>query len=106
MEGHISIVAYKPKEGKVEALQQLMRQHHSILKSQGLVTDRASVMMEAKDGTIIEVFEWKSDAAIEQAHTNPEVLKMWGVYAEACDFIPIGQVEEAAHVFSGFKPFQ
>ena len=106
MEGHISIVAYKPKEGKAEALQQLMRQHYSILKSQGLVTDRASVMMEAKDGTIIEVFEWKSDAAIEQAHTNPEVLKLWGNYAEACDFIPIGQVEEAAHVFSGFKPFQ
>lgn len=106
MEGHISIVAYKPKEGKTEALHQLMRVHYSILKSQALVTDRVSIMMEAKDGTIIEIFEWKSDAAIEQAHTNPEVLKLWGNYAEACDFIPIGQVEEAAHVFSGFKPFQ
>ena len=106
MEGHISIVAYKPKEGKTEALQELMRHHYLILKSQGLVTDRAPVMMEAKDGTIIEVFEWKSDSAVEQAHTNPEVLKLWGGYAEACDFIPIGQVEEAAHVFSGFKPFQ
>ncbi len=106
MEGHISIVAYKPKPGKEEALQQLMRKHYPTLQSQGLVTDRATVMMEAKDGTIIEVFEWKSDAAIEQAHTNPEVLKMWGAYAEVCDFIPVGQVEESANVFSGFKPFQ
>lgn len=106
MEGHISIVAYKPKEGKAEALHQLMREHYTILKTQGLVTDRDSVMMEAKDGTIIEVFEWKSDTAIEQAHTNPAVLKMWGAYAEACDFIPVGEVEESANVFSGFKPFK
>lgn len=106
MGGQITIVGYKPKAGKAEALHQLMREHLSILKSQGLVTDRDSIMMEAKDGTIIEVFEWKSLAAIEQAHTNPEVLKMWGRYAEVCDYIPVAQVEEAANLFSGFKPFE
>ena len=105
MEERIVIVGYKPKAGKAEALQQLMREHLSILKSQGLVTDRASIMMEASDGTIIEVFEWKSQAAIEQAHTNPAVLEMWGKYAEACDYVPVAQVEEAANLFSGFKPF-
>jgi hypothetical protein len=62
--------------------------------------------MEAKDGTIIEVFEWKSQSAIDQAHTNPEVLKMWAKYADACDYIPVGQVEETASLFSGFKPFK
>jgi len=105
MEERIVIVAYKPKAGKAEALRQLMREHLSILKQQQLVTDRASIMMEAKDGTIIEVFEWKSKSAIEQAHTNPEVLKMWEKYADACEYIPVGQVEETANLFSQFTPF-
>ena len=105
MEERIVIVAYKPKAGKAEALHQLMKEHLSILKSQNFVTDRASIIMEAKDGTIIEVFEWKSKSAIEQAHTNPIVLKMWEKFTEACEYIPVGQVEETAKLFSEFTPF-
>lgn len=59
--------------------------------------------MEAADGTIVEVFEWLSDEAVRQAHTNPAVLQMWGNYAEVCDYIPIGNVAEAANLFSGFS---
>lgn len=33
--------------------------------------------MEAGDGTVVEVFEWKSQAAIDSAHTNPEVQRLW-----------------------------
>ena len=105
MEERIVIVAYKPKAGKAEALKQLMREHLSVLKSQNLVTNRASIIMEAKDGTIIEVFEWKSKSAIEQAHSNPVVLKMWEKYAESCEYIPVGQVEETTKLFSEFTPF-
>jgi hypothetical protein len=105
MEEKIVVVAYKPKAGKQEALRKLMREHLTILKSQHLVTDRDSIIMESGDGTIIEVFEWKSRSAIEQAHSNPIVLKMWDAYTEVCDYIPIGQVEEAANLFSEFKPF-
>jgi hypothetical protein len=103
-EAQIVIVCYRPKEGKAETLKQLMREHHVNLKSQDLVTERVPVLMEAKDGTIIEVFEWKSQAAIAAAHSNPVVLKMWGQYAEACDMIPLGKVEEATNLFPGFKP--
>jgi hypothetical protein len=60
--------------------------------------------MEAADGTIVEVFEWLSDEALRQAHTNLEVQKMWGEYAEVCDYIPVGNLTEAANLFSGFKP--
>ncbi|MBS1519808.1 MAG: hypothetical protein JST50_02335 [Bacteroidetes bacterium] len=105
MEERIVIACYKPKPGKAEGLKELMREHLPTLKNQGLVTDRASIMMEAKDGTIIEVFEWKSQAAIDQAHTNPAVLEMWGKYAEVCDYIPVAQVAEATQLFSGFQPF-
>ena len=101
----IVIVAYKPKPGKAEALKELMKTHLSILKKVDLVTERASIIMESKDGTIIEVFEWKSKAAIDQAHTQPEVLEMWGRYAGVCDYIPVGKVEETANLFSEFTPF-
>ena len=63
-------------------------------------------MMESKDGTIIEDFEWKSRSSIEQAHTNPAVLQMWQQYSEVCEYIPIGKVEESANLFSDFTPFE
>jgi len=103
--GIIVISAYKPKEGKAEALKVLMRTHLPRLHKEGLATDRQSTMMEAADGTIFEVFEWVSEEAIRSAHSNPEVLKMWGEYDEVCDYVPIGSVTEAAQLFSSFKPF-
>lgn len=105
-EAQLVIVCYKPKDGKAEILHQLMREHYANLKSQDLVTDRKPVIMKAKNGTIIEVFEWKSQAAIIEAHSNPVVLKMWGQYAEACDMIPLVQIEEAANLFPGFEAFK
>ena len=102
--GRIVIACYRPKPGKQDELRALMQEHLPILRSQGLVTDRDSIMMEAKDGTIIEVFEWKSQQAIEAAHSNPVVLKMWERYAAVCDYIPVGQVEEAKQLFSEFTP--
>ena len=106
MTGRIVIVAYKPKAGKEEMLQNLMRKHYSVLKEQDLVTDRKSIMMQAKDGSIIEVFEWKSEDAIKAAHNNPEVLKMWEEYVEACDYLPLIKLEETTNMFAEFTPFE
>ena len=37
--------------------------------------------MEGQDGTIVEVFEWKSREAIALAHSNPAIAKMWQEYS-------------------------
>jgi len=100
----IVIVGYKPKPNKNEALKSLMKTHLPRLKQEGLVTDRESIMMEAADGTIIEVFEWASKEAIQNAHTNPAVLQMWNEYAEVCDYVPVGTVAEIGNLFSEFRP--
>jgi hypothetical protein len=100
----IVIACYRPKPGKVEALKALMKTHLPRLKAEGLVTDRRSIIMEAADGTIIEVFEWLSAAAIQNAHTNPQVLKMWGEYAEVCDYVSLDSLAEASYMFAAFKP--
>jgi len=90
------IVAYRPRPGKEALLLQLTKEHVPILRGQELATDRPAYAMRAEDGTIIEVFEWKSKAAIEAAHTNPAVLKLWGRYAEICEYIPLNAVKESS----------
>ncbi|MEO3408177.1 hypothetical protein AAFN85_29955 [Mucilaginibacter sp. CAU 1740] len=102
--GQIVIVAYKPKPGKEETLKQLMKTHLPRLKQEGLVTDRESIIMEAADGTIIEVFEWLSAEAIANAHNNPVVQQMWSEYAAVCDYIPLNTLAEAGDMFATFAP--
>ncbi len=100
----IVIVAYRPRPGKEALLLELTRQHLPLLRAQGLATDRPSWAMRSADGTIVEVFEWTSQAAIDSAHGNPEVAKMWGRYAEACEYVPLKSLKEAGDLFAGFEP--
>jgi hypothetical protein len=102
--GRVVIACYKPKAGKEKALRALIVDHVPTLRRIGLVTQRAPILMEAKDGTLIEVFEWASPEAIEAAHGHPAVLRMWEEYTKVCDFIPVAQVPEAAQPFSEFTP--
>ena len=102
--GRVVIVAYKPKPGKEAALKELIKTHLPRLKQEGLVTDRESIIMEASDGTVIEVFEWLSDEAKKKAHKNPVVQQMWSEYAEVSDYIPIGDLDEGGRTFSDYKP--
>jgi hypothetical protein len=99
----IVMVGYKPLPGKETALKELMKTHVSRLRKQGLVSDREPILMTSKAGTIIEVFGWKSAEAIAAAHANPEVQKMWGEYAEVCEYVPVGSLEEAGNLFSEFS---
>jgi len=84
----------------------LIRDHVATLRRQKLVTDRPPIAMEAGDGTIVEVFEWVSKAAIEAAHTNPAVVAMWKAYEAVCDAVPVASVPEAAQLFSEFTPLE
>ena len=102
--GRIVIVGYRPKPGQQDALRALMREHVPRLRAEGLATERAPILMEAVDGTIVEVFEWVSQEAIDAAHTNPAVLAMWSEYEQVCTYVPIATVPEASQLFSGFAP--
>lgn len=64
---------------------------------------RESILMKARDGTVVEVFEWVSQEAIDSAHTNPKVLEMWQEFSEACDYVPLNQLAETAQIFAQFK---
>lgn len=102
--GRIVIACYRPKPDQGRALLQLMQMHHSILKSQALVTNRQPILMQAADDTVIEVFEWASKEAIDAAHDNPVVAEMWEQFSKVCDYVPVAAVPEANELFSEFVP--
>lgn len=103
--GDMVIVGYRPKPGQEAALLALTREHVPVLRRLGLASDRPALAMRAKDGTIVEVFEWK-DGAIAKAHEHPEVQAMWGRYAAACDYIPLAELAEAKDLFAAFEPIE
>ena len=104
MAGVCVIVAYRPKQGKEEALLSLVRARVPTLRREGLVTERAPVIMRAQDGTLIEVSEWKSREAIDAAHRNPNVLAMWEKFFSLCDCVPLNTLAETKEMFAGFEP--
>ena len=102
--GVVVIVAYRPKPGKEKELLELVRNRVPTLRKENLVTDRAPTIMRSRDGTIIEVSEWKSQEAIDAAHKNPNVLTMWNKFFAICDCIPLSTLAEAKEMFAGFEP--
>ncbi len=104
--GRIVIACYRPKAGQADALRRLVKTHVATLRSIGLVSNRVPITMEAKDGSIVEVFEWASAEAIQAAHGHPVVLKMWEEYGKLCDYLPVAQVPEASQLFSEFAPIE
>jgi quinol monooxygenase YgiN len=104
MNGVVVIVAYRPKPGKESETLDLVRSRVPTLHREGLVTERTPIIMRARDGTIIEVSEWKSQEAIDAAHKNPNVLAMWNRFFAVCDCVPLNQLSESAEMFAGFEP--
>ncbi|HXO20991.1 MAG TPA: hypothetical protein VOA87_13835 [Thermoanaerobaculia bacterium] len=100
--GRFVIVAYTPKAGKEQQLLAAVRKHLEVLKTEQLVTDRPAYVMRAGDGTIVEVFEWRSAEAIRQAHSMPAVLALWEEFAAACDYTPLTKLAEAHQMFAEF----
>jgi quinol monooxygenase YgiN len=98
------ICSFRPKPGKEKELLGVVRDHLPVLRSQNLATDRTPVVMRASDGTIIEVFEWKHQAAIDEAHRNPEVGKLWARYEACSQYISLRDVPETTGPFPGFEP--
>ena len=101
--GRIVIVGYRPKPGKADELREMLATHAAGLYEEALATSRDNVLMEAADGTIIEVFEWVSSEALAAAHKNPAVLAMWEAFSEVCDYVPVGELPECGQLFSEFE---
>lgn len=100
--GVFVIAAYRPKPGQEEALIGVLRRHHGILKLQGLVTDFRPVVLKSKAGEYLEIFEWKSEQAVEAAHKNPSVKELRQRFEACCDSVKLGDIAECAEPSPNF----
>ncbi len=100
--GRFVIVAYKPKDGKDAELLDVVRSHLQVLQDQELVTDRPAYVMRASDNTIVEIFEWRSAQAIEQAHSNAAVQSLWEKFDAVCEYLPLSKLRETGEMFAEF----
>ena len=100
--GRFVIVAYTPKPGREKALLAAVEKHLQVLHAQRLITERPGYVMRAADGTLVEVFEWRSAEAIAQAHTNPAVQALWAEFGAACDYTPLARLKETQQMFAEF----
>ena len=100
--GRFVIVAYTPKEGKEAELLDVVRIHLQVLQDQELVSDRPAYVMRANDGSIVEVFEWRSAEAIAKAHSNAAVQSLWEKFDAVCEYTPLSKLPETGEMFAEF----
>ncbi len=102
--GQIVMVNYRPKPGKDAELMGCVRDHIDVLRKEGLATHRPAMVMRAKDGSVLEVFEWMSAEAVQAAHTNAAVQALWKRFDEASTFGKLAELAEAQEMFASFEP--
>jgi hypothetical protein len=104
--GIIVVVAYRAKSDQDAALRKILKEHVPTLRSLDLATERPPIYAQAKDGTYIEIFEWKSSQAISDAHSNPRVHEMWKEFDTACTYEILGNLDECKNLFAGFRTLE
>jgi hypothetical protein len=100
----IVIAAFRSKPGRQQALAAVVAKHGLVARDRQLITDRPRIVMQAADGTVLEVFKWRSAQAIESAHANPAGLALWQEFKAACAYVPRSALAEAAHPYSEITP--
>ena len=104
MKPEVVFALYRPHAGQDAELRRLIARHLPVLRKLELVTDRPPILVRARDGTYIEVFEWRSEESARLAHEHPEVAKVWEAMGEIADFPALESLAEARERFSHFEP--
>jgi quinol monooxygenase YgiN len=99
-----AMATYRPHEGKETAFQTVLDKHIPTLRAEGLITDSPTLLLKSENGTLIEIFEWKSSEAIDAAHQNAAVQVIWNEMMEIADFPPLSTLPEAGRPFADFRP--
>jgi hypothetical protein len=99
----VVIAVYRPKPGRENDFFSLLSNHVATLREQGLVTERPVILLKARNGYFIEIFEWKSATAATSAHENPAVQEIWSKLELATDFMNLAALEECRQPFPHFE---
>ncbi len=102
--GILVICSYRPHPGHEDEARMLMAAHVPLLQSHGLITGRPVIQGVAKDGELVEIFEWESVEKSRGAPGIAEIGAHWKAMSAVMDFVPLAQIAEAQHAFAHFTP--
>ncbi|ANX11397.1 hypothetical protein ABE41_005210 [Fictibacillus arsenicus] len=105
MSALITMALYQPHEGKEEQLNEVLRNHIKTLEAENLITSREPIRARAANGTVIEIFEWRSEQAKDAAHESPGVMRVWNEIMEIAEIKSLSSLGEANHPFPNFAPY-
>ncbi|MEH7332956.1 antibiotic biosynthesis monooxygenase [Neobacillus drentensis] len=103
MSAVVFMALYRPKPGNEKELMEVLKEHIPTLRQEELITDHELLTLQAEDGTIIEIAEWKSTEAIEKAHQNPNVMAVWNKIGALAELTSLSTLAEAQYPFPNFK---
>jgi hypothetical protein len=72
----LALAAYRPK-GSADELLRLLGEDVATLRRRGHVTDRPAPVVRTENGELLVALEWSSEHAVDDAHSDPEVLALW-----------------------------
>jgi hypothetical protein len=100
---HIALILYSPRKGREQELVDMLQNNIPVMRKLGLVTDREQIIARSKDGSILQVFEWKRDDSQDQAMAHPVCQDMWLKVGNISEFQKPVAVAEFNEVFSMFE---
>jgi quinol monooxygenase YgiN len=98
-----TMALYRPHPGKESELAEIVKGHVPALREEGLITDFTPVTLQSADGTLIEIFEWLSVEAKDQAHTSPKIWPIWENMMKVAELVGLASLPEADKPFPNFK---
>jgi hypothetical protein len=101
--GIVSILLYKPKEGKEEELKKLIKSHVPLLRGLGLITFSQTYIARSVNGTYVEIFEWASPDSVEKAAKHPDIQALREKFMNVCDYQTLSSLEESNEEFPRFN---
>ncbi len=98
------IAVYRPRAEKQAELRRLLAGHVAVLRREGLVTDSHPTYLESKhDGSVVEIFEWKSEDCARDAHSNVAVMQIWSQLGECAEFVGLASLHGSEAPFTHFN---
>jgi hypothetical protein len=96
----IVFAVYHPIDGHEKNLRQLIAKHVPTLRRLKLVTQREAIIIKSKSGAYVEIFEWKSSKASNDAHDVSAVRKIWDEMRKVAHLTKLHSLPESKEMFS------
>lgn len=106
MSGEYVICIYRPKTRSDPAFRKALEEHLDVLDRGGYLASRQHLVMQSeKDGSVLELLEWKTSDAAGKAHDDPSVMAIWGRLSDFADILSLTDLAEAGETFPHFRPY-